>query len=355
LPNICIIKLILRSVILEPSKNFQKPFESLSILKPSCERLSAMKSFNATPIFLILLSLTLPVRAYAFGEGESFKSYRDIKITPEILVTSAAPSADGIMRADAEEIADLLHVRSLATTIRSAKASNVSPLPRSVQQARLLCLYKIMIASEEVRKTVAIIDFEIAITNSNLGALVAKRNGFSNSVNIANFMQGGTLGTIKQSLGFPGGAPMPPRQEIAMVSFGTSIALSLVNLLSSGAWHRPMDSKPNSLAFIFEGARQPSDANQSYLWKFLNLKIPGSNYNMTRRELLVKHFEAISGVNASDDITVKRVTSVPSPDKQLNESIRILGQRIDLLHDLKSHVEEFDGSLYEFHHAIEIN
>jgi hypothetical protein len=313
-----------------------------------------MKLFSATSILLILSSVSLPLSAYAFGEGDSFKSYRDIKITPEIVV-NAAPSADGVMRADADEIADLLHVRSLATTIRSAKASNVSPLPRNIQQARLLCMYKVMIASEEVRKTIGIIDYEIANTNSDLGALVAKRNQFSNSVNIANFMQGGAAGTVKQSLAFPGGSTPAPRQEIAMASFGTSIALSLINLLAQKAWHRPMDSKPNSLAYVYDGARQPLDANESYLWKFLNLKIPGSSSPLTRREILVKHFSAISRIDSSDDKMVKRVTAIPSPEKQLNESIAVLSKRIDLLHDLKSHVEEFDGSLYEFHRAIEID
>ncbi len=305
-------------------------------------------------VLLILVTVGLPLDAHAFGEGDSFKSYRDIKITPEISINAAGPT-DGIMRADADEIADLLHVRSLATTIRSAKSSNVAPLPRNIQQARLLCLYKVMIASEEVRKTVGNIDYEIANTNSDLGALVAKRNAFSNSLNTANFMQGGTAGTVKQSLGFPGGSTPAPRQEIAMASFGTSIALSLINLLSQKGWHRPMDSKPNSLAYVYDGARKPSDANESYLWKFLNTRIPGSPSPLTRREILVKHFAAVSSVNPSDDITVKRVTAIPSPDKQLNESIKILSKRIDLLHDLKSHVEEFDGSLYEFHHAIEID
>ena len=303
---------------------------------------------------LILSSISLPVRAYAFGEGDSFKSYRDIKITPEVSINAAAPT-EGIMRADADEIADLLRVRSLATTIRSAKSANASPLPRNIQQARLLCLYRIMIATEEVRKTVGIIDYEIANTNSNLGALVAKRNAFSNTLNTANFMQGGTAGTVKQSLGFPGGSTIAPRQEIAMASFGTSIALALINLLSQKAWHRPMDSKPNSLAYVYDGARQPMDANESYLWKFLNTRIPGSPSPLTRREILVKHFAAVSRVDPSDDITVKRVTAIPSPEKQLNESIKILSKRIDLLHDLKSHVEEFDGSLYEFHRAIEID
>jgi hypothetical protein len=313
-----------------------------------------MKMLNAKSILLILVNVSLPLAAYAFGEGDSFKSYRDIKITPEIIM-NASPSADGIMRADADEIADLLHVRSLATTIRSAKVSNVAPLPRNIQQARLMCMYKVMIASEEVRKTIGIIDYEIANTNSNLGALVAKRNQFSNSLNTANFMQGGTAGTVKQSLSFPGGATIAPRQEIAMASFGTSIALSLINLLSQKAWHRPMDSKPNSLAYVYDGARQPADANESYLWKFLNLKIPGSSSPLTRREILVKHFAAVSRIDPSDDKMVKRVTAIPSPEKQLNESIAVLSKRIDLLHDLKSHVEEFDGSLYEFHRAIEID
>jgi hypothetical protein len=315
---------------------------------------------------LLVLIVCAPLRAFAFGED--FKSYRDIKITPEIFAKAQTSGAtDGVLRADADEIADLLHVRPLVAVIRTAKAANTSStsstsgasstlvLSKSVQQARMLCLYKIMIASQETRKTIAIIDYEIANTNVSLSSLNAKRQAFSNTLNTSNFMQGGTAGVVKQSLSFPGGATAAPRQEIAMASFGTSIALALINLLSAGAWHRPIDSKPNTLAFVFDGARQPSDANQSYLWKFLSTKIPGSSSDLTRRALLVKHFQAIAGVNPADEIRVKRITATPPPDKELNESIRILNQRIDLLHDLKTHVEEFDGSLYEFHRAIQMN
>ena len=289
--------------------------------------------------------------AHVLAYGEDIKSYRDISLSPVVKLGASTSS----MRPDAEEIADLFNVRPLADQIRQARDAHVSPLPRSIEQARLICLYRLYIASEETRKAVASIDFELAKSNQSLGALSAKRDAARNMLTTLNFAQGGSLGIIKQSLSFPGGAKVAARQEIAMSSFGTSIALSLVNLLLPSIWSRKIDSSPNSLAKVFYDSSRPDDATNSYLWKFLNSPIPGSPNGETRKAILLKHLDTISRVDPLDEKTHKRLAAMPDPGREYDENIKILNQRITLLHDLETHLEEFDASLFEFHQAITLN
>jgi hypothetical protein len=279
------------------------------------------------------------------------KSYRDISLSPVVKLGVTSSS----MRPDAEEMANLFNVHALADQIRQARDSHVSPLPRSIEQARLICLYRLYIASEETRKAVASIDFELSKSNQALGALTAKRDAARNMLTTLNFAQGGSAGIVKQSLSFKGGAKVAARQEIAMSSFGTSIALSIANLLLPSIWSRKIDSAPNSLATVFYESSRPADASNSYLWKFLNSPIPGSSDGETRKTILLKHLDTISAVDAQDEKTHKRLAAMPDPGREYDENIKILNKRINLLHDLETLFEEFDAALFEFHQAITIN
>ncbi len=290
--------------------------------------------------------------AAVFSYGEDVKSYRDISLSPPTVKLGVKSSG---MRPDAEEVADLLNVRGLAEKIRSARDLHESPMPRAVEQARLICLYRLFIASEETRKAVAVIDFELAKSNQNLGALSAKRDAARNMITTLNFAQGGSAGIVKNSLSFIGGAKLPVRQEIAMSSFGTSIGLSILNLLLPSVWGRQIDSAPNSLAQVFTDSVRPDDANRSYLWKFLNSPVPGSSDLQTRRQILLKHLETISQVDPQDSKTINKIAALPDPGRELDENIKVLNKRINLLYDLETHIEEFDAALFEFHQAITLN
>jgi hypothetical protein len=218
----------------------------------------------------------------------------------------------------------------------------------------MICLLRLYLVSQEVRKAVALIDNELSTSNTALDSLSAQRYMASNLLNTTNFMQGGSAGTVKQSLSFIGGAPVSARQEIAMASFGTSIALSLTNLLLPRIWSRKVDTPPNSLSQVFDDKSKPDDASKSYLWKFLNSPVPG-NGPLPRRTILLKHWESLAGIDPTDVDIHRRLGALPEEGTVEHENIRILNKRISLLHDLKTHIEEFDGSLFEFHQAITMN
>ena len=288
--------------------------------------------------------------ALANGAG----SFRDIKMAPE---RDRAGEARGELRAEAQELASLLNIKPLVEKLQAAKLGQPgagSETSRPIEQARVLCLWKIFIALQEVRKVVAVINIELSNSYETYNSLTSKRFMTANMLNAVNFMQGGILGTVNKSMNLKYGQPIPAT-EISITTFGLGTGIPAIGLLVPSIWSRKIDSPPNTLAHIFNASFKPADANNSYLWKFINSPIPGSTLNLTRREILIRHWEDFAALYSKDVNCTKRLAAMPNAEERLTENIRILSQRINLLQDLKTHIEEFDASLYELHKAIAIN
>lgn len=297
--------------------------------------------------------------AFLFASGawaDEQKPFRDIKMAPD---RDLASEARGELRIDAREVADLLEIAPMVERLRALQKSPASDTHRSraVQTMRLLCLWKIFIAAEEVRKVVAQIDYDLAVSNQGLDELSARKNSITNNINSVNFMQGGILGIIKNCISLPGRYNNPHiAQEIAIVNFSNGIALSMTNMfIVPRLINRKVDAKANMLAHIFSPTYRPADAQQSYLWKFFNAPIPRSQNGLTRREILIKHWEAFDGLRSSDEKNLTLLSALNPSEKVLHENMRVVNQRIDLLQDMKTHIEEFDASLFELHKAITLD
>ncbi|MBY0357892.1 MAG: hypothetical protein K2W82_07810 [Candidatus Obscuribacterales bacterium] len=280
--------------------------------------------------------------------------FRDIKIIPD---RNLEAEAQGQLRADANELAELLKIKPYVESLRQYKAAGkakTTQLPKAMQHARLLCLWKIFIASQEVRKVVAMINYDLSTTRVNLDSLTNKKNMTANMINNANFLQGGVMGTIKQSLNLHG--LHIPAQEVGITTFGTGILLAGSNLFVPSLWSRKINCAPNMLSHIFNQDFKPADASLSYLWKFMNSPVPGSESKLTRREILVRHWQDFEGININNRMHCAQLAAHPlSPEQCLKENICIISQRMDLLEDLKCHMEEFEASLYELHESIAVN
>lgn len=303
--------------------------------------------------WLVVISIALGAQVTALPSFAEFGSFRDIKVTPDL---NQAAEARGELRTDAQEAADLLNVRSLVERIRQAKREKSPTNTRPLQNARLLCMWRIFIASEEVRKAVAAIDFELSSSYADMDSLMTRKGMTLNTLNTYNFMQSGALGIVKQSGSFPGGNTPTVNQTLGITAFGTRTALSIVNLLVvPHLFSRKIDSPPNTLAIFFDEHHRPPDADSSYLWKFFSTPIAGSGNTLTRREILIKHWQSFARLNTTSEITLKRLSQAPDPNESMSENIRVISQRLTLLHDLKTHLEELDGSLYELHKSITVD
>lgn len=274
--------------------------------------------------------------------------FRDIKLTPD---RDLSAEAQGYLRADAREIENILGVGPLVAKIQEARSTgtDTANLPKASQNARLVCLWRILQASEEVRKVVAQIDFDIAEAHIALDKLTTKRDMTRNLINTANFYQSGILGVTRQSMALAKENPTS-RQIQAMISFSTGTFLPLVNMTVPYWYTSPADRDGNMLAHVFDTRFRPADADQSYLWRFFNNPVPGAPNNLTRRQILVKHWQSFGGVNTKKATGIKILTG--DGEDGMKETITLLSQRINLLQDMKTHIEEFDGSLFELHQAI---
>lgn len=273
-------------------------------------------------------------------------NYRDIRITPARDLQS---EARGELRVDANEVAKLLKISDLVERIRAVKRESPNaPKSKTFNNMRMICMWRIFTASEEVRKAVALIDFDLAAANCDMDSLNAKRMATTNMVNTLNFMQSGILGIVKNSMALEHQAPRT-RQYIAMTSFGTGAGVAGLNFIMPSLWSKKGSEIPNMLGHIFNPNFRPVDAQQSYLWQFFSAEIPGSTDKLTRRQVLLKHWQEIAGVHEKQRAMDKLAGTMADPER---ESISFLRQRIQLLQDMKTHIEEFDGSLYELHKAI---
>lgn len=285
--------------------------------------------------------------------GHGAGSFYDIKMTPDI---DHGAAAAGQLRADAAEIADLLEIMPYVERLREQKKNNpssTSELPKPLLNAKVLCLWRILVLTEEVRRYSAAIDCDLASSNVVLADLTGKRDATSNMLNTVNFAQGGVLGITKQSLllsHFFNSSQMP-----IMISASLSTGLSLTNLLLPAVWKSKITQSQNILSHFINTSYRPPDADHSYLFKFFTSEIPGSTNHLTRREILLKHWQAFKHLNPEDHKLMRKLSASPEPNEDMAENINVLSLRIELLHDLKTHVEEVDGALYELHKAIRSN
>jgi hypothetical protein len=307
---------------------------------------------------LILLFQALMSPALALGQHR-VRAFVDIKLTPDSPVDKQVA---GVLRPDAAEIAEILELEPYMQKLIAAKAVSAGGgtpqvLDRPLLKTKLFCLYRIVIAQQEVRRIAALLDRDLATANVDLGTLSAKQANFNNTMTTANFMQGGILGIVKQSLSLHGQGTAS--QYELMTSFGLGTTLSVINLAVPMFWTQKVDAPPNSLEYFLNLNRVPPDASESYLWKFFNKEVPGTTWHMTRRQVLLNHWHDFAGLDtgsgAGTEYNHRVLAALPAEDRHLRENFALVMKRIILLHDLKTHLEEFDASLYELHKAIEAN
>ena len=299
----------------------------------------------------ILLCILLAVGAVSATPAEA--DTRNVKAFVDITMVPAHTGQPGELTLDALEAAQILKILPMVERLRR-EAVTASPPSKIVSQMRLLVICRIMAASEEVRKLVASINRDLASANIALSELSAKRARTGNMITAATFTQGGILGVLGKSGQLAG---YPPQSAVKVVTASSiAIGLSTVNMfVTPHLYHSRIDNGPNSMTNFLSLNLNPPDANRSYLWQYFNQPVLGSPITITRRELLLKHWKAFLGFDATNKLSVQKMSGLPDGAENVDEGIGRVNERIALLHDLESHVEEFDTSLYELHKSIEQN
>jgi len=301
-----------------------------------------------TAVLLTVLFILAPADPVAAAQPKSFV---DIELAP---VRDRESEARGELRADAKEAARILNIEPYVERLRTLKKQGMQAsgqLSRRDQTMRLLCLWKLLVASEEVEKLTAKIYCDLDASQVTLQSLTARKNLTADLLNTLNFAQSGVQQTVHQGVVFNHGLPALGT-ELAISSSGWSVALSPLYMIVPPLWSHRIGGEPTALTYFFDKNYGVADSHRGYIWKFMNSKIPGSSLNLTRREMVLKHWEDFAAVNSADKQMLDRLAANTSESINLRSTISILSKRVFLLEDLKVHFEEFDGSLYELHKAI---
>jgi hypothetical protein len=305
------------------------------------------RAFKKITLLLGLLPAIFPLAGMAATEH---KQFLDIKMTPPL-----SKPVEPNIRPDALDAANTLKIAPYIVRLQATQTEFANgSATRAQLNARLLCLWKIAQAAMEVRKLTAAIDRDLASSNIALDTLMARKETAQNFINTMNFMQGGTLGIIKQSLFLH--RQFQASQYPLITSFSVGTGLAALNLVLPSVWIRRIDEPPNTLSHFLRKNYEPADRRESYLWSYLDAPIPNSEWpTMSRREVLIHHWEDFEGLDQKQEKVLRKLSALPEGSENLHESISLVNQRISLLHDLKTHVEEFDGALYELHKSIAAN
>ena len=170
---------------------------------------------------------------------------------------------------------------------------------------------------------------------------------------IANFSQFGALGSARTGILINGKVPEATQNAsnyLRIIAASTSIFLASMVVLERRSGKRKFDTDPNALAGIFDIESARGYYLPELVWNFLNAPPPEGG--ASRKERLVKQWQAFRHVNPANTTFIHRVTATPQTEEEKKETVKILEDRIFMLHDLHAVIEQFDGELLELVNAV---
>lgn len=160
----------------------------------------------------------------------------------------------------------------------------------------------------------------------------------------ANFLQSGILGIVAGKLylsrhGFAG-------NQMFVISGATGSTLTLLAALQQHGFWRRLDTGPNSLAQLFN--LHPSDEYKfsAFISELLNSPPPGSTDGKSRRELLNEAWRQ-NHVSTIDLSSQKNLAAVAAMPTHKYDTIKVVKNRITLLHSLMKELESFQTQTLE--------
>ncbi len=212
-------------------------------------------------------------------------------------------------------------------------------------------LEKILTGALEVRAAVDQVDNEINYASDVVLSELLAKQGQKLQLNYeANFIQAGTFGSIAGLLylkGFSKGG-----NEMFVISGGIGTCLSTLALRLMKGGHRAIDTEPNSLADVFGLQQQGEYRFSPFIASFLNSASPDTKNGITRRQELEQYWKEkkVTTVKLGDKKTRDNLAAMPSAQA---DTIKIVTNRIVMLHRLLAELELLDPELLDLLHATE--
>lgn len=193
----------------------------------------------------------------------------------------------------------------------------------------------------EVRSASDEIDNQLSLEYAAKGAILGARSRAIQYNNILNFAQSGTLGVISQSCALRKQAV--PAETLNLVSGSLVLLLSSIALLQQHGGKRPSKPELNVLAQVLVPGTTKEACIPPSVMQYFNTSDAANG--MTRRELLIERWRK-SGVimtNLKNEGNLSKLSA--STQTSEKESVRLITDRIVMLHDVKTEIESMDTQL----------
>lgn len=242
----------------------------------------------------------------------------------------------------------LFDVRDTVETLDSGLLQLLSavilPAPEKPADSRIdkqLALIKRVLRSAlEVRSSCDQIDNQLSEEYTAKGAILAARSRGLQYNNILNFTQSGTLGVLAQGLALN---KRPVEGDtLNLISGSAVLLLSSAALLQQRMGRRPAKPEINMLAQVLF----PGSTKEGFLpsvWQYLNSR--AATTGLTRRESLIERWKK-SGVittNLKSERNLGKLAACEQTSRK--ESVRLITDRIVMLHDVHTTIGSMDKQL----------
>jgi hypothetical protein len=245
--------------------------------------------------------------------------------------------------AGANEVARLLKIQPQIEELVNLQRNHIDNDRRD--ELELLVLETILEGGLEVQVASDKVDEEL---NYNyhviLADLMASRAKWLQYNYNLNFLQAGIMGIIAGRLYLAHYAYAGDKQFVISGGIGTGLT-TLAIMQMHGFW-RKVDTEPNSLAEILNLHPDNEYRFSPFVSSFLNAPDPESTDGKTRREALNEAWRKyrVSTTNLNRTKNLEALAALP-PHKY--DTIKLVTNRITLLHSLKKELESFQGEVFD--------
>jgi len=212
-------------------------------------------------------------------------------------------------------------------------------------------LERLIAGSLEVRAATDEIDAELNYASDVVLAELLAKRGKALQLNYEiNFIQAGTFGSTAGLLYLNGYTKAGNDMFVISGGIGTCLSTMALRLMRGGS--RKIDTEPNMLANIFDFRQRGEYTFSPLITAYLNSPDPTSKNGKSRREELFQYWKEhkITSVDLGKEKTLNNLAAMPGAKP---DTIKIVTNRIAMLHAVESKLEAFDGILLELLNATQ--
>lgn len=193
----------------------------------------------------------------------------------------------------------------------------------------------------EIRSSCDQIDNQLSQEYTAKEAILAARSRGIQYNNILNFTQSGTIGAIAQGLALNNRANQA--NTLDLISGSAVLILSSAALLQQRMGKRPTKPELNMLAQVLVPDATGKEDLPSSVWQYLNSSATANG--LTRRESLLERWKK-SGVITTNLKSQRNLVKLAACDEtSRKESVKLITDRIVMLHDVQTTIESMDKQL----------